>query len=82
MPDPMFDSSPTRLICGILARNVADHIGDCVRSCSFADDVAVFDTSSTDNTVEIAVAAGARVIDTPFINFSQARNFALRRAGQ
>ena len=78
MTDPLTDSPPARLTCGILARNVADHIGDCVRSCSFADDVVVFDTSSTDNTVQIAIAAGARVVDTPFVNFSQARNFALR----
>ena len=65
------------LACAILAKDVAKHIGDCVQSCAFADDVVVFDTSSTDGTPDIARAAGARVIATPFINFSQARNFAL-----
>ncbi|HEY51858.1 MAG TPA: glycosyltransferase family 2 protein [Caldilineae bacterium] len=72
------DQATARLTCAILAKNVADHIGDCVRSCSFADDVVVFDTASADNTVQIATAAGARVINTPFVNFSQARNVALR----
>ncbi len=67
----------TTLACAILAKDVANHIGDCVRSCTFADEVVVFDTSSTDGTQEIARQAGARVVPTPFVNFSQARNFAL-----
>ncbi len=65
------------LACAILAKDVAKHIGDCVQSCAFADAVVVFDTRSADGTPDIARAAGARVIDTPFINFSQARNVAL-----
>ncbi len=67
----------TTLACAILAKNVANHIGACVESCAFADTVIVFDTASTDGTQDAARAAGARVIDTPFVNFSQARNFAL-----
>lgn len=69
--------SPT-IACAILARDVANHIGDCVQSCAFADEIVVFDTNSRDGTPEIARRAGAQVIDTPFVNFSQARNFALR----
>ena len=65
------------IACAILAKDVIKHIGDCVQSCAFADEIIVFDTSSTDGTQDAARAAGARVIDTPFINFSQARNFAL-----
>ena len=71
-------STPT-LACAILARNVAQHIGDCVRSCLFADHVVVFDTDSEDETVARARSAGAEVIATPFANFSQARNFALEQ---
>jgi len=67
----------TTLACAILAKDVANHIGECVQSCTFADVVVVFDTQSSDGTQDIARAAGARVIDTPFVNFSQARNFAL-----
>jgi len=65
------------LACAILAKDVVKHIGDCVQSCAFADDVVVFDTNSSDGTQDAARAAGAQLIDTPFINFSQARNFAL-----
>jgi len=67
----------TSLTCAILAKDVVNHIGDCVKSCAFADEVVVFDTSSNDGTQDAARAAGARVVATPFINFSQARNFAL-----
>ena len=67
------------LACAILAKDVVNHIRECVQSCAFADEVVVFDTDSSDGTQDAARAAGARVIDTPFINFSQARNFALAR---
>ncbi len=63
--------------CAILAKDVVKHIDDCVQSCAFADEVVVFDTASSDGTQDVARAAGARVIDTPFVNFSQARNYAL-----
>lgn len=44
-----------------------------VRSC---DDVVVLDSGSTDRTVEIARAAGARVFNRPFDNFAAQRNYA------
>lgn len=68
------------LTCAILARNVADHIADCVHSCAFADRVIVCDTDSDDGTQELARAAGAEIVATPFVNFSQARNAALAAA--
>ena len=71
-------NAPT-LTCAILAKNEAKHIRDCVQSCLFADEVVVFDTNSTDGTPQLAREAGARVVEnTPFINFSQARNVALQ----
>ena len=71
------DGNRPTLACAIIVRNMAGHIADCVRSCAFADRVVVFDTASDDGTVELAAAAGAVVIDIPFVNFSQARNDAL-----
>jgi glycosyltransferase involved in cell wall biosynthesis len=47
-----------------------------VRGC---DDVVVLDSGSTDRTVEIARAAGARVFTRPFDNFANQRNHAQRQ---
>ena len=44
----------------ILARNEAAHIADCIASVRFADEILVIDSGSTDDTVRIAAAAGAR----------------------
>jgi glycosyltransferase involved in cell wall biosynthesis len=41
-----------------------------------ADEIVVVESASTDRTAEIARAAGARVIDHAFIDFSEQRNFA------
>lgn len=41
-----------------------------------ADEVVVVDSASTDSTVEIARAAGSRVVSREFTNFSEQRNFA------
>ncbi len=68
---------PTTLTCAILARDVVGYIGDCVHSCRFGDRIVVFDTNSSDGTQDVALEAGAEIIDLPFVNFSQARNAAL-----
>lgn len=49
----------------IVAKNEARNIADCVRSASFANEVLVLDSNSTDDTAELARAAGARVVVTP-----------------
>ena len=46
-----------------------------------ADEMVVVDTGSTDGTVELAKAAGARVFFFPWVNdFSAAKNFAIEQA--
>jgi len=49
-------------------------------SLSFADEILVVDSGSTDETVDIAKKAGAKVITHPFKNFADTRNFADRHA--
>jgi glycosyltransferase involved in cell wall biosynthesis len=61
----------------ILTYNEARHVADCVASLRWADEVVVFDSFSTDGTVEIAQNAGARVLQHPFANYAQQRNAAL-----
>ena len=59
----MTDSAKKRpsLCIGILAMNEARRIKSCLESASFADQVVVIDSGSTDDTRDIAQAAGADV---------------------
>lgn len=63
----------------IVARNEAHQIAECVRSVSFADQVIVLDSSSTDGTADVARAAGAQVhvTDWPGYGPQQCRGIAL-----
>lgn len=63
----------------ILTKNEEKNIEDCIRSASFADEIVVIDSGSTDRTQELAEAAGARFIVHPMdeAGFAGQRNFAL-----
>lgn len=61
----------------ILTKNEAIDLPDCLQSLAWCDDIFVLDSGSTDNTLEIAAAAGANIITNPFKSFGQQRNFAL-----
>jgi len=61
----------------ILTLNEEKNLSACLKAVSWSDDVVVFDSFSTDTTVEIAKAAGARVIQHKFDNYSAQRNAAL-----
>jgi hypothetical protein len=61
----------------ILTYNEAAHIAECIQSACFADDVLVFDSFSTDATIELAREAGARVIQHTFKDYADQRNAAL-----
>jgi glycosyltransferase involved in cell wall biosynthesis len=60
----------------ILTLNEEQNLPGCLASTAGCDDVVVLDSGSTDRTVEIARAAGARVFVNPFRNFAQQRNYA------
>ena len=61
----------------VLTLNESEHIGACLDSLAWADDRLVFDSFSTDDTVEMAQMHGARVIQNTFHNYAQQRNAAL-----
>jgi glycosyltransferase involved in cell wall biosynthesis len=48
----------------IITKNEAHNIAACIDSARFADEIIVVDSGSTDATVDLATAAGARVIET------------------
>ncbi|MGV2434120.1 MAG UNVERIFIED_CONTAM: glycosyltransferase family 2 protein [Anaerolineae bacterium] len=67
----------------ILTFNEQKHIQACIQSLSFADRVVVFDSFSTDATVQLATEQGAHVVQNHFVNYAQQRNDALQHvAGQ
>ncbi len=61
----------------IIAYNEADKIKDALESVSWADEVVVADSFSTDDTARIARDHGARVIQIPFNGFGRLRNEAM-----
>ncbi len=61
----------------ILTKNEEHDITGCLQSVSFCDDVHVFDSFSTDRTVELARAGGAHVHQRKFDSYAAQRNAAL-----
>ena len=60
--------------------NEEQNIRAAIESVSFADEVLVIDSYSSDNTVEIARELGARIIIQKFENFSAQKNRAIQEA--
>jgi glycosyltransferase involved in cell wall biosynthesis len=65
----------------ILTRDEEINLAACLDSVSWSDDVLVVDSFSTDRTVEIARARGARVVQNRFEDFARQRNFGLDQPG-
>jgi len=62
----------------ILTLNEEANLGRCLESVAWSDDIVVLDSFSTDNTVEIARAAGARVFQRKFDNEQNQRAYSIR----
>ncbi len=67
----------SRLAAVVLTYNEEAHIADCLASLRWADEIVVFDSFSTDLTLDRAAAAGARILQHPFANYGDQRNAAL-----
>jgi glycosyltransferase involved in cell wall biosynthesis len=62
----------------LITNNEANNILDCIASVSFADQVIVVDSGSSDNTVELAHSVGAHVLQTTdWPGFGAQKNRAL-----
>jgi glycosyltransferase involved in cell wall biosynthesis len=64
----------------IITHNESAHIARAIRSLSCADEIVVIDAESTDDTREIAVGLGARVITHAFEGFAAQKNFSSEQA--
>lgn len=62
----------------ILTHNEEANVVDCINSLRWTDAVIVFDSFSTDRTVELARSAGAEVIQHAFENYGAQRDAALQ----
>ncbi|HWK63064.1 MAG TPA: glycosyltransferase family 2 protein [Eoetvoesiella sp.] len=73
----------TTLSVIVITKNEARHIGECLDSVSFADEIIVVDSGSTDATREIALAKGAKVhVTHDWPGFGPQKNRALDLATQ
>ena len=64
----------------IVALNEEDYIGDCLESVSWADEIIVSDSGSTDRTVEICRSHGAKVFSDKWLGFGGQKNLCAGRA--
>jgi glycosyltransferase involved in cell wall biosynthesis len=60
--------------------NEEENVQRYVKSLAFADEIIFVDSQSTDKTVEIAEQMGVKVLQRPFDDFSNQRNFAIQQA--
>jgi glycosyltransferase involved in cell wall biosynthesis len=60
-------------------KDEARNLSDCLASASWADEIVVVDSESTDGTRAIAERAGARVLVRRFDDWSSQKNWALER---
>jgi glycosyltransferase involved in cell wall biosynthesis len=61
----------------ILTKNEEQDLPRCLESVAWSDDVHVFDSNSTDRTLEIAQAAGAQITQREFDNWASHQNWGL-----
>ncbi len=69
-----------KITATIITFNEAEHIRPACESLSWADEIVVVDSGSTDATREIARECGARVIERPWPGFAEQKQFAAEQA--
>jgi glycosyltransferase involved in cell wall biosynthesis len=62
----------------ILTKNEEQDLPGCLESVGWSDDIHVYDSQSTDQTLEIAQAAGARITGRDFDNWAAHQNWGIR----
>ncbi|PWG05431.1 glycosyltransferase family 2 protein [Polaribacter aquimarinus] len=70
----------TKITAIIPTLNEEIHIADAIESVSFADEIIVIDSHSTDKTVSIAEKYQVKIIKREFDDFSSQKNYAIDQA--
>ena len=70
----------TKISAIIPTLNEEIHIADAIKSVSFADEIIVIDSFSTDKTLAIAAQFNVKIIKRKFDDFSSQKNFAISQA--
>ncbi len=64
----------------VITLNEADRIFALLKSAAFADEIIVVDSGSTDGTIDMCSAAGARVFTHPWQGFAKQKQYAMSLA--
>jgi glycosyltransferase involved in cell wall biosynthesis len=64
----------------VITLNAASQLEACLASVGFAQEILVVDSGSTDGTVELAQARGARVVSHQWLGFGRQKQFAVSQA--
>jgi glycosyltransferase involved in cell wall biosynthesis len=64
----------------LLTLNEARNLPRCLDALAWCDDIAIIDSGSTDDTLDIARSRNVRVLYNPFRDFADQRNFGLTEA--
>lgn len=64
----------------LIAQNAAHQLDACLASASFADEIVLVDSGSTDATRQMAQKHGARVVAKDWLGFGRQKQFAVEQA--
>ena len=74
------NSPRSRVSAVVITLNAATQLEGCLHGLSFADEIVVVDSGSTDRTIEIATAMNARVIRQDWLGYGRQKDFAVSQA--
>ena len=74
----MSDRAPLSAV--LITRDAAQQLDACLASVAFCAEILVVDSGSTDGTVAIAQARGAKVVDHTWLGYGKQKQFAVAQA--